>query len=498
MLHADDWVMICIVLLFFLAVSIGTLIDVMLNHFKLDIFSDHLLQIFLGFSAYSNTVKIFSTAGIRSDSLTCINGIRFLSMTWVLFGHAFGQGLALSNNILTLLAADGPLLGSLAFEPILNAFPSVDSFFFIGASLLSYLTLKELDRSQGGSLKFWLMYYVHRYIRLTGVYAVILGLMATLYRFGAYGPSSAAMELEHMECRKTWWTNLLYVNNLHWITGYPSACMGETWYMANDMQFFLISPLFLLAMWSSVILGTVVSILALVAATIIPMVLIYQNDYPLSMLADTSGDYYKNFYIVPWCRCQPYILGLLFGWLLHKLRDQPKLKLNPFLVTWLWAAVGTLGALVVYGLHPYEAEGFKPDGYVSLTLRVAYGGLHRIAWSLCLGWVILACVKQAGAPINSILSWHGWIPLARLSYCIYLVHLKVLPFVASLPSFSVHYTQPLGVYWVLAILCLSVFVAYLMVILFEAPIVHLERIVFAWLGIGSLPKVKKPQNLLVK
>ena len=147
MLHADDWVMICIVLLFFLAVSIGTLIDVMLNHFKLDIFSDHLLQIFLGFSAYSNTVKIFSTAGIRSDSLTCINGIRFLSMTWVLFGHAFGQGLALSNNILTLLAADGPLLGSLAFEPILNAFPSVDSFFFIGASLLSYLTLKELEVS---------------------------------------------------------------------------------------------------------------------------------------------------------------------------------------------------------------------------------------------------------------------------------------------------------------------------------------------------------------
>ena len=60
-----------------------------------------------------------------------------------------------------------------------NAFPSVDSFFLIGqlshclfllyqssgATLLSYLTLKELDKNNGGSLKFWIMFIVHRYLR---------------------------------------------------------------------------------------------------------------------------------------------------------------------------------------------------------------------------------------------------------------------------------------------------------------------------------------------
>ena len=34
-----------------------------------------------------------------------------------------------------------------------------------GATLLSYLTLKELDKNNGGSLKFWAMFIVHRYIR---------------------------------------------------------------------------------------------------------------------------------------------------------------------------------------------------------------------------------------------------------------------------------------------------------------------------------------------
>ena len=59
-------------------------------------------------------------------------------------------------------------------EAVRNAYPSVDSFFFMSGCLLSYITLKEMDaleRKCGGELtkkewtRFWIMYYVHRYIR---------------------------------------------------------------------------------------------------------------------------------------------------------------------------------------------------------------------------------------------------------------------------------------------------------------------------------------------
>ena len=71
---------------------------------------------------------------------------------------------------------------------------------------MSFLTLKELDKNNGGSLKFWIMFVVHRYIRfkkryikggiillvffivrLTGLYAIVIGLTSTLVKFFATG-----------------------------------------------------------------------------------------------------------------------------------------------------------------------------------------------------------------------------------------------------------------------------------------------------------------------
>jgi len=178
------------------------------------------------------------------------------------------------------------------------------------------------------------------------------------------------------------------------------------------------------------------------------------------------------------------------------MRNQPKLKINPYFSIWIWAAAGAIGSLVIYGLYPYEDEYFdnilNPEHQTaSRFASAAYNGFHRLAWSICVGWVILSCAKGAAGPINSILSWPFWIPLANLSYCIYLVHLGVLVYFTSLFTFSVTFTHVLGVYWIIAILCFSIFVAFLFAVVFELPMAHLERIFFASLGIGSFPDVQK-------
>lgn len=50
---------------------------------------------------------------------------------------------------------------------ISNGYVSVDSFFLISGTLLSYLTLKELDKIKGRVWTpiFWPMFYIHRYLR---------------------------------------------------------------------------------------------------------------------------------------------------------------------------------------------------------------------------------------------------------------------------------------------------------------------------------------------
>merc|ERR1711935_795483 len=111
---------------------------------------------------------------------------------------------------------------------------------------------------------------------------------------------------------------------------------------------------------------------------------------------------------------------------LHKLRSTPSIKLNKFAVLWLWAVSFTVAMLVVYGIVPYQKDIQScPVGDCKLkgagtAERSLYNGLHRLAWSICLSWVILACSKGFGGPVNRILSWKVWLPLARLSYCIYL------------------------------------------------------------------------------
>jgi peptidoglycan/LPS O-acetylase OafA/YrhL len=69
---------------------------------------------------------------------------------------------------------ENPLV-ALSFPPqvlwmfINNATVSVDTFFVMSGFLLCYLFLERMKKTNGKSIKsvqFWIMYYVHRYIRL--------------------------------------------------------------------------------------------------------------------------------------------------------------------------------------------------------------------------------------------------------------------------------------------------------------------------------------------
>jgi len=56
----------------------------------------------IGFSAYKNTKVLFATSGQnrtgKSEILHCLNGIRFISMTWVVIGHVFTNVAASPSN----------------------------------------------------------------------------------------------------------------------------------------------------------------------------------------------------------------------------------------------------------------------------------------------------------------------------------------------------------------------------------------------------------------
>ena len=123
------------------------------------------------------------------------------------------------------------------------------------------------------------------------------------------------------------------------------------------------------------------------------------------------------------------------------MQDQPKLSLNPMALGWIWAIAFLVGCLVIYGLIPYQKDLMTMQKDASLAERAIYGGFHRLAWALALSWVILACIKGAGGPVNWILSFPAWVPLARMSFAIYLVHRTVMSVVNSYVSYRMTASQ---------------------------------------------------------
>ncbi|KAL8567085.1 hypothetical protein ACOMHN_027512 [Nucella lapillus] len=167
----------------------------------------------------------------------------------------------------------------------------------------------------------------------------------------------------------------------------------------------------------------------------------------------------------------PYVIGLMAGYVLS--RCECKLRINKFLNLFLWlSAAGTaMGAL--YGL--FHASKGHP-----LTVEVAafYSAVHRTVWGACVAWVVIACCTGNGGFVDTVLSWSGLVPLSRLTYCIYLLHIMVMD-LYMMNQQSLFYMSDINiVMFFLGILVVSYMAAFVVSLAFEAPMMGLEKILF--------------------
>ena len=161
-----DITMITVVSFFGFLIAFSTWVDVGISVLDLPYLPKSLLPIFQGFSAYHNVIKIVSVSSGPSDgsNLACLNGLKYISITWILLGHVLWEYTLVSGHgaFVASLTADINSSGSTAFTAIWNGLLGVDTFFVIGGCLLAFHTLKEMDKAKGGSVGMWAMFYVHR------------------------------------------------------------------------------------------------------------------------------------------------------------------------------------------------------------------------------------------------------------------------------------------------------------------------------------------------
>lgn len=101
--------------------------------------------------------------------------------------------------------------------------------------------------------------------------------------------------------------------------------MGHGWYLGTDMQMFWVSPLMFVPMWylwkkKGAVWSIAYGLMWLLVATLVPLIMTIVRDWP-----GTAGDedWFDQNYVTPWCRFQPYGVGIVLGAILHKTKNKP-------------------------------------------------------------------------------------------------------------------------------------------------------------------------------
>jgi len=437
-----------------------------------------IFKLFICFSLVKNTKAVMNT-NAPDGAILSINGIRTISMMWVILGHCYLYG-ELRNFV------ENPLdlrkvLRRFTFLSVENAFFSVDSFFLLSGLLVSYLGLKRLESK--GKLPAW-KFYLHRYIRLTPTYGFIILFSMYLFPLIGKGPvwSTIIAKTHANTCKDYWWTNLLYVNNFY-PADFEKECIGWGWYLANDMQFYLISPIILYAMYKLRLRGALIfnGCLIAVSALVTGLLVNHYKLYALQFVADENSrpkngpSFQDIIYTKPYCRIQPYLVGMMLGYFLFKkCHFQGTFK-------WLWYLIGwavaiAQGLTVVYGTWGTSKAGGRP---FSNAENIFYASLSRLTWALAVAWVIFACQNKFGGLIQNFLSWSAFMPLSRLTYGVYLIHLMtIIVFYESKLSTRAYADLDFAFQFV-SITVMSYAAAFILAVTVEYPILNIDKWLFS-------------------
>ena len=457
--------------------SMATLPSTKHIHKKVDIFVsfEKPLEFITAFSIIKNLGMIISTKQPPS-AITCLNGIRVISMSWIILGHVFITEIR-KNVLINTDYVMKHYRPQFSYQAIIQSQFSVDSFFFMSGVLAAYLVLIEMQKKEGRFPV--LIYYLHRYLRLTMVYAFVLFFWWTLTVHLGNGPMWRATFGEdsalQKNCQKYWWTSLLYINNFYpW--EFMDECMGWTWYLANDMQFFAIAPVIIIPLYFFFPFGLITSGILLVATFVANGTISAVEELEPTSIKEALS---SNIYIKPYTRAAPYIVGLVMGYVLFK---NFKIKIHWFVDWLIYQAIFLTAACClfacVYGIY----SSFDRGG-LSLAESVSYFMFSRFTWGVGLALLVFTFHNGYASAINAFLSMNFWVPLGRLTYTTYLIHpilinvfLETLrePFTYTNISLAVNYVA-------MVVLCFGA--AGVVALFVEFPLYNLEMAIFKAVGL---------------
>ncbi|CAE7762828.1 nrf-6 [Symbiodinium pilosum] len=372
-----------------------------------------------------------------SKPTDCLNGLRVLAMCWIILGHTFLMPEGVSGYTNPQDISLGGLKRAVAENSpwlmlIIQAEQSVDTFFFLSGFLLSHLTLKELQRGGGANQ---LLAILLRYLRLTPSLALTMLVYFGILPYLASGPFALSLQDSiFRRCTGSWWSELTYTMNFIPFDS-DKVCMGWTWYLGDDMIFFILGIAIIPIFYRTKLVGWFL-LLALSGISLgITAGLIAKYHLSPYVFDQHYAEYSYYAYSKPYTRAPAYFVGVAAAWLLQTLEEKGITRESQTFgrkqaIGATSLALLAFGALCFIVFIPSTDFGTHQNSWNDLdsVLLLDFG---RLLWALAWAVITLLCYYGHLPRINSFLSHRFWTPFVRLTYGAYLMHPLVIKLAAG-------------------------------------------------------------------
>ncbi|XP_049267830.1 nose resistant to fluoxetine protein 6 [Rhipicephalus sanguineus] len=161
----------------------------------------------------------------------------------------------------------------------------------------------------------------------------------------------------------------------------------------------------------------------------------------------------------------------------------------------LWCIALSCGLGCVFMKLDWNINGER----ASETKRMVTAFIDRILWSVCIAWFWFTCTTGRGGFVNRFLSWNGFVPLGRLSFGVYLIHLPFYNLMHRISRERRFFSHFVLVSNCFVVLVWSYILSYILCVTCELPTAHLEKLVFVRdpkKGDGTMKEPQKQQQVM--
>jgi len=414
--------------------------------------------------------------GSSRSQLEVLDGLRAWAVLWVISVHCcqfigieYGTD---AKGVFTWRAGEARKLlwGYFPMQLPLAGDMGVDVFFVLSGFLIYRMLTIELARD--GHVHFG-KFMLRRWLRIFPAYAFAL----LVNNAPALPP-----------CQKWGWTNLLFINNMIGPqVGDPfTSCMGHTWSIALEMQFYLFSPLLVGLMvggaggaaecrngsagaWPSKLTIWLPLSLVVMSLALRAILVFATSDAEGMWVPPDPSIIYDKLYT----RCSPYLFGLLAA-----AAHQSEAPIFPRWLNESFAS-SAAGALTLALCFTGSGNAFvqrQPPAFNLMLVLFA-----RALLGLCIAVVLVQMLRGKCHILARILSSGVWTPFARLSYSAYLLQFNVvMPLGHQLFGLSGVNSELVSVSWYLLYFVLatagSFGIALVSYLLVEKPVINLRPV----------------------